>query len=124
MTTAASDLFSSDPPDASCLVVFVAAEVDAVAVGVASAAEAGQVAGFAADDKSAAESEVSAPFRSVAESLPAACSAEAGSAAPGDLPAVVRQDDHSAVAVGLDDSVAAYSLPDGCSVVRPDDHRA
>ena len=116
MANAVSDPAFSDPPGASCLVAFVSA--------AGSAAAPVLVAGSAADDRSAVDSAVSAPLRSVVEPRRGAYFAEAGSAAPGDLPAAAWQDDHSAVAVGLDDSVAAYSLPDGCSVVRPGDHRA
>jgi len=117
LTNAASD------PVSFCLLAFVvSAAVEDAAVPVAAAPP--LVACSAADDKPLADSAVSPVLPPVAKALQDAGSAEAGWAASGDLPAVVRPDDHFALAVDMGDlvptvdSVLADSIPDGCSVVR------
>jgi len=103
LTTAASGLSSSHPPGAFCPVESgAAAEVDAVV----SAAELALAAGFAVDDRSAAQSAVSA-LRSAAQAPRGDCFAAAESAAPAELPAVVRPDDHSAPAAAMAGSAAS-----------------
>lgn len=98
----ASDPTFSDPPGAFYLVAsvpWVEAEVgDAVVPAPAPAPDS------AADDCSAVESAVAAALRFVAQARRGACFAEAGSAAPGDLPAVAWPDDHSALAAQMSDS--------------------